>query len=292
MRLSKKEPEMESDYPFGIIIAALITICFLGALAVALLVPYKQRKFIKENSKKYHETRELEKRYAQYADAATTKHLNVTLNSLNKFQSFDPNAFILDEMNSNAAYYRQYVTWCEHCRHIKKEYDALVSLIYQQPCASMNKLPEYLTWKTFMRLEHQLMNKSLLVIPTDFVIEVHWNYRSPAGRNSYFATELFGCDGIKHLLHQKVNEQRHRATAQYQRSLMTPTLRTKILERDGRRCVICGASASDGVKLHIDHIVPIAKGGKTIESNLRVLCDQCNLGKSDKLLSRDTGNYW
>lgn len=60
---------------------------------------------------------------------------------------------------------------------------------------------------------------------------------------------------------------------------MTDKLRYKIMKRDNFRCVICGASQKDGVKLHVDHIIPVSKGGKTIESNLRTLCDRCNLGK-------------
>ena len=34
--------------------------------------------------------------------------------------------------------------------------------------------------------------------------------------------------------------------------------------------------------MSIDHIIPIAKGGKTIESNLQVLCQRCNLQKGAK----------
>ena len=33
----------------------------------------------------------------------------------------------------------------------------------------------------------------------------------------------------------------------------------------------------------IDHIVPVSKGGKTIESNLQVLCSKCNGRKSNNL---------
>ena len=63
---------------------------------------------------------------------------------------------------------------------------------------------------------------------------------------------------------------------------MSDSLRYDILKRDGVRCVLCGRSAADGVKLHVDHIKPIAKGGKTVEFNLRTLCEHCNWGKSDK----------
>lgn len=68
-----------------------------------------------------------------------------------------------------------------------------------------------------------------------------------------------------------------------QRSLMTPALRNKIKVRDNYTCQICGKHMPDEVGLHIDHIIPIAKGGKSVESNLQVLCSKCNGSKSDKM---------
>ena len=61
------------------------------------------------------------------------------------------------------------------------------------------------------------------------------------------------------------------------------SLRLKVLSRDNFRCVFCGKSpATDiGTKLHIDHIKPFSKGGKSILENLQTLCAECNLGKSD-----------
>ena len=67
-----------------------------------------------------------------------------------------------------------------------------------------------------------------------------------------------------------------------QRRLITPSLRYDIMKRDGFRCVICGRGADDGVKLHVDHIKPVSKGGLSTPSNLRTLCQDCNLGKSAK----------
>lgn len=67
-----------------------------------------------------------------------------------------------------------------------------------------------------------------------------------------------------------------------QRRLVTPSLRYDIMKRDGFRCVICGRGAEDGVKLHVDHIKPVSKGGKTTPSNLRTLCQECNAGKGAK----------
>lgn len=64
---------------------------------------------------------------------------------------------------------------------------------------------------------------------------------------------------------------------------MTDSLRYDVLRRDGFRCQICGLTAQDGVKLHVDHIIPISKGGRTELSNLRALCDRCNWGKKNKI---------
>ena len=67
-----------------------------------------------------------------------------------------------------------------------------------------------------------------------------------------------------------------------QRKLMTKELRKKIMIRDNYTCQKCGKYMPDEVGLHIDHIVPISKGGKTVLSNLQVLCSKCNGSKSNK----------
>lgn len=66
-----------------------------------------------------------------------------------------------------------------------------------------------------------------------------------------------------------------------QRKLMTKELRRKIMVRDNYTCQYCGKYMPDEVGLHIDHIIPVSKGGKTIPSNLQVLCSKCNGNKSN-----------
>ena len=77
----------------------------------------------------------------------------------------------------------------------------------------------------------------------------------------------------------------HRAFVAKQRRLMTDSLRYDVMQRDGFRCQICGATAKDGYKLHVDHIIPVSKGGKTEMNNLRTLCERCNTGKGAKIES-------
>ena len=71
------------------------------------------------------------------------------------------------------------------------------------------------------------------------------------------------------------------------RSSIPLGLRYKVLSRDRFRCVICGRSpATDlAVTLHVDHVMPVAAGGKTTEKNLRATCADCNLGKGSQLPS-------
>lgn len=66
-----------------------------------------------------------------------------------------------------------------------------------------------------------------------------------------------------------------------ERKKVTPALHFDILKRDGHKCVICGATSSDD-KLEVDHIKPIASGGKSVPDNLQTLCCGCNLGKGTK----------
>ena len=58
-------------------------------------------------------------------------------------------------------------------------------------------------------------------------------------------------------------------------------MRHEVFKRDNYTCVECGARKEDGVTLHIDHIIPVSKGGTDELSNLQTLCKACNLNKSD-----------
>ena len=61
-------------------------------------------------------------------------------------------------------------------------------------------------------------------------------------------------------------------------------LRFEILKRDKFTCCYCGRKAPD-VVLHVDHLVPVSKGGTNDPLNLITACADCNGGKSDRELS-------
>ena len=80
----------------------------------------------------------------------------------------------------------------------------------------------------------------------------------------------------------KKYQKKLKAQRQKTRSYLKPSLRFKILHRDQYRCQTCGATAANGAELHIDHILPVSKGGTNDESNLRVLCSECNIGRGNR----------
>ncbi|NNM31964.1 MAG: HNH endonuclease [Gemmatimonadetes bacterium] len=73
------------------------------------------------------------------------------------------------------------------------------------------------------------------------------------------------------------------ASLAFLRSWAWLRLRMKVLEKRGARCECCGATRDDGVRIHVDHIKPRRHFPEMAleESNLQILCDQCNRGKGN-----------
>jgi hypothetical protein len=56
----------------------------------------------------------------------------------------------------------------------------------------------------------------------------------------------------------------------------------RVIRRDNSMCQKCSKILLDR-DIEIDHIIPWSRGGSTTESNLQVLCFDCNRSKSNKL---------
>ncbi|WP_432455603.1 MULTISPECIES: HNH endonuclease [unclassified Agarivorans] len=60
-------------------------------------------------------------------------------------------------------------------------------------------------------------------------------------------------------------------------------LRTKAFELYGNTCSCCGASPATGAVMHVDHIRPRSTHPELAYDidNLQILCEHCNVGKSN-----------
>ena len=170
-------------------------------------------------------------------------------------------------------------------------------VLYPQYCADVGTLKSEITTeeakrlrvplKRYQYIERKLFMKQKVEPVTQSTVTCIATYSSPQGRNRYVKNAVFSIDEIPlryERLQQKIKYQTSDEMRKKRaRSQMTDKLRYQILKRDGFRCKLCGRSAEDGVKLHVDHIIPVSKGGETVPSNLRTLCETCNWGKGDEI---------
>lgn len=112
-----------------------------------------------------------------------------------------------------------------------------------------------------------------------------FRYVSPGGNKSDRYDIRLDVENLNAFVEYLSNLVKFNKSTVGQRSLMTSKLRTFIKERDSYTCQKCGISTAEeaNLLLEIDHIVPLSKGGLSIEENLQTLCWRCNRTKGSKL---------
>lgn len=169
----------------------------------------------------------------------------------------------------------------ERNRILFEEYSGKVAQLKPTPEETIEKQGVLIGTNAYRRMEDRMCEKLVQHPVVRAVVNVTVSYTSKKGMNHYEKREQFGVDALKQALADANRQTKYQESRQYQRSLMTPKLRYDVMKRDGFRCRLCGASQKDGVRLEVDHIRPVSKGGKTEMSNLRTLCERCNRGKRD-----------
>ncbi|MET4780820.1 HNH endonuclease signature motif containing protein [Glaciihabitans sp. UYNi722] len=85
----------------------------------------------------------------------------------------------------------------------------------------------------------------------------------------------------------RLNPEKRRANEATRRARRAGNGTFKIANKDARRlanaheCSSCGALFTEANPKHIDHVVPLARGGVHGIGNLRALCSRCNTSKKD-----------
>ena len=68
-------------------------------------------------------------------------------------------------------------------------------------------------------------------------------------------------------------------TVSQRRDAIPKSVQHEVWRRDQGRCVLCGSQE----RLHFDHIIPASRGGASTARNVQLLCERCNLTKSDTI---------
>ena len=269
--------------PMGWVVIAFFACIVISVMITVGIENEKNNKYaslVKQKSQRYNDLLELNSRYHfnEFPDYFTA---NETLYSKPQFDRFDLGKFFIgvtEDEKENILYYESMVIENRTLLEAYKE-----ELIHIHPYIGQRKVEAMdLEWERFHRIEQEMVRGEIQIPKTEMMIRCTKRYTSPAGRNSYMDYSDFSFDDFRDALRYTEDIKNYKDSSQYQRRAMTPSLRYDVMQRDGFRCVLCGRGAEDGVKLEVDHILPVSKGGKTVKSNLRTLCLDCNRGKSDK----------
>ena len=139
------------------------------------------------------------------------------------------------------------------------------------------------------------INKDRCEIDTQYVALMEWKIAEYETRNNFLANQIFSLvmeaqDTKLERLESQINiltdlvMNKKMASTFKKNGCVDKRLRQKIILRDGMICKNCNKHLIKG-DVHIDHIIPLSKGGLSIESNLRVLCKACNLLKKNYLFN-------
>lgn len=211
-----------------------------------------------------------------------TSKIPVELDSLQKFRNFNPEDYMMDIFEKDKNLFKELKDLTYYIHKLFEEGNIKLDRLLNELDNLENDIEPFIFHGIRTRME---VDKRWFVDHIEqpiFIME--WTYTSPAGRNHYKnSTELLIRD-IMQILRNYNERRKYQKSMKYQRDKMTPGLRYDIMKRDNYKCRICGITAREGAKLHIDHIIPVSKGGKTEPDNLQTLCKTCNLGKGTKSL--------
>ena len=240
---------------------------------------HQQQNFVLQTSDKLKALKDLNESFNFNKDVTLEYEIEVILKSAQQYARFDfkerfkkeykdnPEKFnaLIEPILENKYKYEEYVNAVDILRDTKYTYDH-----------------EEVREEIYRSIEDKLFESNIQKPVVDIAFYTYPLYRTGSGRETYHDMEVLWLKDIEKILKEIDDDLITKEARDRERTLMSDSLRYDVLKRDNFRCTICGRTAADGIKLHVDHIMPIAKGGKTEMSNLRTLCNQCNSGKSDK----------
>jgi hypothetical protein len=142
--------------------------------------------------------------------------------------------------------------------------------------------PSYIT-RFFLKEFQEKIGLSIPPLEIPYPI-YKFQYVSAGGNSSQETKIKLDSATIDSLIETMSEKIKFKKSAAGQRSLMTATFRNYIKTRDDFACKYCSVSISKepNLLLEVDHIVPVSKGGLSVEANLQTLCWRCNRTKSNK----------
>lgn len=199
----------------------------------------------------------------------------------------NPMEYIVKQFYPNKSEYKEQIdklyTLVEELETIKEAKQIIENykLEYQQ---YLGNVPKYVLEEDeagfYSRLGFANIDESVLAV------EYKFSYTSDGGMAQRSFTVPMTEENIIELIKILESKLTKGEFVKEQRRLMTKKLRDSVKSRDNYTCRYCGNSTyiEPNLLLEVDHIVPVAKGGCTVEDNLQTLCWKCNRSKGSKLV--------
>lgn len=221
----------------------------------------------------------------KFKDLKTEIHIDKHYDNKTHFNRIEPgylmSSFIRDNIDSIAIYIRD----IKFNREELLEYKETLKKIFSEQTDD-NYLMLKMRKKEYIKREKKIFKRNIIKTIVDCVIKVEMTYRSPKGQVNLSKSSTFNFDDLYSAYNSVSRNSLDRQTAKnlilVERGEVSDSLRFDVFVRDNYKCVICGSSANLGTRLHVDHIIPISKCGKSTINNLQTLCERCNIGKADK----------
>lgn len=273
------------SFGIGLLIFVLVSLfVFLAIFVPISIVRGKYRKFVLEHSVALKQLNEINKHYQFksipnfdmehsydnedfYGDISCQDYLTYQLVYIQK----KVNAALKDTLDNKTLFDKYKKEIKETC--VMDQYDTPNLL------KNRNRL---------IRFENNLFGRQVMTPTILFSINVRLRLTNINGAYRGSKRDEFFPKEIKDII-SKINQKRGsfylnndiwQSICRVERGKVTNRMRFAIYERDHYRCKKCGRKTND---LEVDHIIPIAKGGKSTFDNLQTLCHRCNYRKGSNI---------
>lgn len=267
-------------------LVSLLVVAFVAFVVVFAKVS-RDRAIVRSASQAMISLGKLNNRYADALAELPPIHAGFSreVNSKAAFDRFDLVSFLSDCVMEHEPWFAHEISLRDRQAVLHSSYSRELSALGER-LTGVSDDPR-LKHDRFATIERRMFLRQIIEAPLPrAIVKARVRYTSPRGQNHYSREIQWDFPqlsaGFAFARQVRAQQSTTAALRQRERSLMTLKLRLDVLRRDGSRCRVCGASAIDGASLHVDHIIPVSHGGRTVPENLQTLCMSCNLGKGNR----------
>ena len=265
-------------------IGFIITVIILAILIITILIVLKVYKsFVRNYSVRYKQLLELNKKYTFYSFVShNQKHV---YDNKNFYDDISEEDYLIYELQFIQFDVLKQIGLMKFNNDNYLKYENEVGLLNtisydKEPKGYLKRLLNYIEKKEFKKLfncVNPCRNYSIKVVL----------YLSKINNQIYDKkSKLFCSDDLLRIIKRLKNKNGiyyndkgiWDSICRVERGKESNKMRFAIYKRDGYRCRICGRTQNSTL-LEVDHIYPIAKGGKSTYDNLQTLCHNCNVKK-------------